>query len=185
MTRRKPLRNDWNTSLTEYSVSLFQWYTCFCVSFFWLSGAGLVVDSPLADLIVQDHRFNISENYGCTAASFPANQTLALLLFPPTLLGLVAFFRCSKYILPSAWSSLTSYFQLRPSINSLEDFMPLTHTLQPTLCHLSLTSLVVCRLWWFLEGYQCSSPRLLSLSALQSYLGPPWKRFTKTLPSLQ
>ncbi|KAJ3833884.1 pheromone A receptor-domain-containing protein [Lentinula raphanica] len=41
--------------------------------------------------IVQDHRFNIAENFGCSASVYPANEAIVLMLVPPMLLGIAAF----------------------------------------------------------------------------------------------
>ncbi|KAJ3917195.1 pheromone A receptor-domain-containing protein [Lentinula edodes] len=46
--------------------------------------------------IVQDHRFNILENFGCSASVYPANQAIVLMLLPPMLLGGVAFFSTTR-----------------------------------------------------------------------------------------
>ncbi|KAJ4490521.1 pheromone A receptor-domain-containing protein [Lentinula aciculospora] len=46
--------------------------------------------------VVQDHRFNIVENFGCSASVYPANQALVLMLLPPVLLGFIAFFSTTR-----------------------------------------------------------------------------------------
>ncbi|KIK58802.1 hypothetical protein GYMLUDRAFT_98002 [Collybiopsis luxurians FD-317 M1] len=46
--------------------------------------------------IVQDHRFDIVENFGCSASIFPSNESLVLMLTPPMLLGVAAFFLCTR-----------------------------------------------------------------------------------------
>ncbi|KAJ3719616.1 pheromone A receptor-domain-containing protein [Lentinula guzmanii] len=46
--------------------------------------------------IVQDHRFNIVENFGCSASIYPANEAIVLMLLPPMLLGVGAFISSTR-----------------------------------------------------------------------------------------
>ncbi|KAH7869350.1 GPCR fungal pheromone mating factor [Lentinula edodes] len=66
------------------------------------------------DFIVQDHRFNILENFGCSASVYPANQAIVLMLLPPMLLGGVAFFSTSQ----SSFSNLECVFLMQTTPSS-------------------------------------------------------------------
>ncbi|KAF9064867.1 pheromone A receptor-domain-containing protein [Rhodocollybia butyracea] len=57
---------------------------------------GVPVAYMCLHFIVQDHRFNIAENFGCSASIYPTNEALALMLVPPMLLGSAAFFICTR-----------------------------------------------------------------------------------------
>nr|AGL08110.1 pheromone receptor [Lentinula edodes] len=68
--------------------------------------------------IVQDHRFNILENFGCSASVYPANQAIVLMLLPPMLLGGVAFFSTSQ----SSFSNLECSFDAHTSASTMSSF---------------------------------------------------------------
>ncbi|KAF5381858.1 hypothetical protein D9757_008345 [Collybiopsis confluens] len=74
------------TSSSKWLQSLLDFLFCFIVPVVYMC----------LHFIVQDHRFDIVENFGCSASIFPSNESLVLMLVPPMILGFAAFFLCTR-----------------------------------------------------------------------------------------
>lgn len=51
----------------------------------------------LADVIVQDHRFDIVEDFGCQPATFMSLPALIIVWLPPLVISVVALLYCGMF----------------------------------------------------------------------------------------
>lgn len=55
-------------------------------------------NEPILDIIVQDHRFDLVKDLGCSASIHPSTPALVIVWLPPLITCFIAFVICGKFL---------------------------------------------------------------------------------------